>query len=252
MRRRSETVAVLLAALFAAGAAACSSADSTKVSRRGSAHFEVFVRNVSQAGTFTTSAGSPLPVVFAPGVFQVHSEGSQWLGPGSPASPALERLAEDGDVADAVIEAQAEPNVEAGSFGADVLNVSYGDAAIQPGAFARFSFDAETGDRLELGMMWAQSNDVFVATVPGGIALFDGAEPQAGAVGELSLWDAGTEVNQEPGLGDAQAARQPSPNTGASEGGVVTGIVGNVDAMGFSYPPLSATLQVELTSDSGP
>lgn len=247
---RSRTTTLLTATLAAVLALACGSADPEATPRTGSAHFRVFVRNVSQPGTYTTSTGSALDVVFAPGVFQVHGEGAAWLSVGAEASPALERLAEDGDVTDALIEAQAPATVVAGSFGADVLGVSYGEAAIKPGDFAQFLFDAKTGDHLELGMMWAQSNDVFVATAPEGIALFDGAEPRTGVTSLVSLWDAGTEINQEPGLGDAQAPRQPSPDYGAAEGGVVTSVTGNVDAAGFSYPPLSDTLQLEITVEN--
>ena len=37
----------------------------------------------------------------------------------------------------------------------------------------------------------------------------------------IILWDAGTEVNQEPGIGPDQGPRQKAPNTGKAENGVV-------------------------------
>jgi hypothetical protein len=56
-----------------------------------------------------------------------------------------------------------------------------------------------------------------------GIALFDAnGKPIRGDVtSQILLWDAGTEVNEEPGLGPNQAALQPAPNTGPAEHGVV-------------------------------
>ena len=34
---------------------------------------------------------------------------------------------------------------------------------------------------------------------------------------QLSLWDAGTEVNEEPGLGPNQGPRQATPDAGVAE-----------------------------------
>ena len=34
---------------------------------------------------------------------------------------------------------------------------------------------------------------------------------------QLSLWDAGTEVNEEPGLGPNQGPRQKAPDAGVAE-----------------------------------
>jgi hypothetical protein len=46
-------------------------------------------------------------------------------------------------------------------------------------------------------------------------------KPIAGDItSQILLWDAGTEVNEEPGLGPNQAPLQPAPNTGPVEHGV--------------------------------
>jgi hypothetical protein len=37
----------------------------------------------------------------------------------------------------------------------------------------------------------------------------------------MILWDAGTEVDQEAGIGPDQGPRQKGPNTGSAENGVV-------------------------------
>lgn len=38
---------------------------------------------------------------------------------------------------------------------------------------------------------------------------------------QIILWDVGTEVDQEPGIGADQGPRQKAPNTGKAENGVV-------------------------------
>jgi hypothetical protein len=214
-----------------------------------SIRLRVTLTNVSTPDALTTSTGSEVPVMFSAGVFIVHSGEPPWFEPGSAASPGLERLAEDGAIDEALAELEARPGL-ADFFGADDLGVSYDDSPIGPGDAARFIIDARPGDRLEFGMMWVQSNDIFVATYPGGIALFDGGSPRLGDVtSELTLWDAGTEENQEPGLGDAQAPRQPEPGYGTPEDGVITELLDGVDAMGFTYPPLDDTLEVMITAE---
>jgi hypothetical protein len=134
-----------------------------------------------------------------------------------------------------------------GLFGADRANISYNDSPIEPGAEASFVTTARPGDFIELGMMWSQSNDVFVATPPGGVPLFDDSANLVGSLTGLSLWDAGTEVNQEPGAGSTQAPRQSAPGDGTQENGVIQKLVGDRDVMGYQYPPLADTLEVVVT-----
>ena len=71
--------------------------------------------------------------------------------------------------------------------------------------------------------MFGQSNDWFYAPSPNGIALFDNkGNPVNGEVtDQLNLWDAGTEKDEEIGVGPNQGPRQKGPNTGANENGVV-------------------------------
>ena len=69
---------------------------------------------------------------------------------------------------------------------------------------------------LSFATMFVPSNDLFFAPDENGIPLFDETGmPKAGdATQYLMLWDAGTEENQEPGVGANQAQRQSGPNTG--------------------------------------
>ena len=96
---------------------------------------------------------------------------------------------------------------------------------------------------LNLSTMYGQSNDLFYAPERA-IDLFDAkGNPVSGDVTDkFLLWDAGTEVNQAPGLGADQGPRQKAPNTGADENGVVR-LVND----GFTYPNTKDVLKVTIT-----
>ena len=154
----------------------------------------------------------------------------------------LEALAEDGDpgplaesLADLNHGAQAIPD------GAD------GPGPAFPGDAYRFSFSASSGEYLSFATMFVQSNDLFFGPDEDGIALFDErGYPIAGRVTRhIDLWDAGTEVNQEPGVGADQAPRQAGPDIGADEMGVVQLVADSGD--GYTYPPVAATIRVTIS-----
>jgi hypothetical protein len=97
-----------------------------------------------------------------------------------------------------------------------------GPGPIGPGGAYEFSFMAEPGMKLSLAMMFGQSNDWFYAFDADGIHLFDGNNPISGDLtSKLILWDAGTEKDEEIGIGPNQGPRQKGPNTGEDENGVV-------------------------------
>lgn len=87
---------------------------------------------------------------------------------------------------------------------------------IGPGGAYEVELFASPGDRLSFATMFVPSNDFFYAPDEAGIALFDDdGNPISGDVTmQVELWDAGTEINQEPGLGPDQVQRQPGPDTG--------------------------------------
>jgi hypothetical protein len=114
-----------------------------------------------------------------------------------------------------------------------------------PGQAFEVELTASPGDRLSFATMFAQSNDLFFAPGPDGIALFDGDEPVAGDVtAGVRLWDVGTEANQEPGVGNDQAPRQAAPDTGAAEGRPVLTIAERDD--GYQYPAVGDQIRVTL------
>ncbi len=122
---------------------------------------------------------------------------------------------------------------------------------IMPGGSESFSFHAGKGHFLSFATMFGQSNDLFYAPDDHGIALYDdmGNALSGDITDMVHLWDAGTEVNQEPGVGPDQAPRQSGPNTGADENGTVKLITDVND--GFTYPPDNEVINVMIENDGG-
>lgn len=123
--------------------------------------------------------------------------------------------------------------------------------AMGPGSTYSFTFDAGKGHYLSFATMFVQSNDLFYAPSTDGIALYNtSGDPVTGDITVMvDLWDAGTEVNEEPGTGQNQAPRQSGPNTGMTEGGNVVMIADVND--GFSYPMDEDVLKFSLAHDGG-
>jgi len=122
-------------------------------------------------------------------------------------------------------------------------------AFIEPGMSSSFSFEAGKGHYLSFATMFVQSNDLFYAPTATGIALYDAnGNPLTGNVtSQINLWDGGTEVNEEPGVGLNQAPRQSAANTGTAESGTVENITNVSD--GFTYPTDESVIEVTLTHD---
>jgi len=106
---------------------------------------------------------------------------------------------------------------------------------------------AQPGQALSVAWMFGQSNDLFYSN-DRPIALFTaGGKPQAGEMtAQLSLWDAGTEVNEEPGLGPHQGPRQKTPDAGVTES---EGIAHVRDK--YTYPRIMDVLRVTVTPVAG-
>ncbi|AHG89418.1 hypothetical protein J421_1881 [Gemmatirosa kalamazoonensis] len=182
--------------------------------------FTIRVENVSTPATLKLSNGKTAPAPTAPLLWTITDEGNPLFTPGAvDRGQGLERLAEDGNpgvLADYVT-ANLKSVLRNGVAGTPVGDAHAGP--ITPGKAYEFTVAASPGQRLTLAFMFGQSNDLFYAPGPKAIALFDakGQPRVADVTSELRLWDAGTEVNEEPGLGASQAPRQPAPNTGAAE-----------------------------------
>ena len=125
---------------------------------------------------------------------------------------------------------------------------------LMPGDQQEFTFDAGpvilpgAESKLSLVTMLVQSNDLFFGPDENGISLYDnGARALGNVTDQIDLWDAGTEVNEEPGTGPNQAPRQGGPNTGDDENGNVVLVSQNGD--GFTYPDVDELIEVILEAD---
>ena len=206
--------------------------------------FTIRVENVSTPKTLKLSNGSTAPAPTAPLLWTITDEGNPLFTPGQPdRDQGLERLAEDGNpgvLADYIVQ-NLKSVVHSG-----VVTVPSGDKGpgpITPGKAFEFTISAAPGQRLTLAMMFGQSNDLFYAPGPDAIALFDakGKPLTTDITSHLQLWDAGTELNEEPGLGPNQAPRQAAPNTGPAEHGKVMLVKDQ-----FHYPSVREVMRVSV------
>jgi hypothetical protein len=186
----------------------------------------------------------------SPGVWVVHSAGSRPLFTAGMADygDGIEAIAEDGNPS------QLGANLSRldGELAGAVFNTPVGASSagpIVPGSKYQFSFDASPGDALSFATMLAATNDVFFAPKATGIALFDvSGTPVSGDISDqISLWDAGTEANEEPGIGPNTVTNQLAPNTGGGGEGKVQLLSAVND--GFTYPTPSSLLKVSITAE---
>jgi len=122
-------------------------------------------------------------------------------------------------------------------------------APIGPGEAYESPFGAAPGARVSFATMFVHSNDLFYGPGADGIALFDdeGAPISGDVTSQVMLWDAGTEANEEPGVGENQAPRQSGPNTGPADGDDTVRLVSDA----YTYPPVEDVIQVSITHEGG-
>ena len=205
------------------GLASCGS-DKTK-----STVFEVNIENNSSNNLGYISA-------LVNGVFVVHSADAPAYTVGQAArNNGLEAYAEDANAQKLIDSLGQDDKVTLTGI---VDSSRAGEQGVLlPGKNFRFVIAAsDKQDRLTALFKFLESNDVFLGTNSSGVPLFDAAgNPQTGDItSEFTFFDAGTEVNEQPGRGANQPSRQGAENTGTAE----TGTVSPVND-GFSYPPAS-------------
>jgi hypothetical protein len=169
--------------------------------------YSVTLKNKSNQG--------PLMSPLSPAFYALHDSSYQYFTAGNPASAGLERLAEEGNSAVLVTEANS----------AGAMAATAGSAAYGPGSSVSFTVTPTSSKSLlSLAMMIGQTNDVFIGTHPQGVPLLDStgvprsaADVQTDIMRSLAAWDAGTEANEAPGVGPNQAPRQPAANTGPAD-----------------------------------
>lgn len=177
----------------------------------------------------------------APGAWAVHaSDVTPLFMMGSPDfGEGLESLAEDGDPTTLATSLLGKSDVtKSGAFNTPVG--ASGPGVLLPGNSYEFSFEAEEGDYLSFATMLVHSNDLFYSPSEAGIPLFVGGTALTGDItSNIMLYDAGTEVNEEPGVGLHQPARL---NGGEDENGNVM-----IVSDGFTYPTVSSVVKITIT-----
>lgn len=204
--------------------------------------FAIRVENTTQAEAFTASNGVKWSLAFSPGTAVVHTLKAPIFTAGKKdRGQGLEAQSEDGDpstLAKSLVGGKGIKSVA-------VFNTPAGASApgpITPGTAYETTISAVPGDRLSLTLMMGQSNDWFYAPAESGIELFKNGKAISGDISsQMMLWDAGTEVDQEAGIGSNQGPRQKGPNTGKAENGVVRRVQD-----GKTYSNAAAVLRVVI------
>jgi hypothetical protein len=246
MKNRILIISIVLMLVWFFGAQSVVVSAKHERGKAQAAKFKVRIENIASPEGQTASDGTKWPFAVSPGVYVLDSRGDLLSTPGRKArANGLEAQAEDGNPA---VLAQSLENSHHSSTLHGIFNTPVGANApgpLTPGAIYEFTFTATPGMKLSFTMMFGQSNDLFYAPDTA-IALFDAkGQPLSGDItSRLVLWDAGTEVNQEPGIGPDQAPRQKAPNTGQSESQVVAPVHDK-----FTYPKTSEVLRVRVTPE---
>ena len=210
--------------------------------------FTLRVENITKPDAFTASTGVKWSLAFSPGTAVVHTDKAPIFTSGKKdRGQGLEAQAEDGD-----------PSMLAKSLegGKGIKSVvvyntpvgAKGPGPITPGAAYEATISAMPGDRLSITIMMGQSNDWFYAPAESGIELFkDGKAVSGDITSQIMMWNAGTEVDQEPGIGSDQGPRQKGPNTGKAENGVVQKVQD-----GKAYSDATKVMRVTITPVMAP
>lgn len=220
MKRR--TLAIALALLMACYLTQFTVATATR--KIEPTKFTIRVENISNPEGMTASNGEKFPFALSPGMFVLTDKSAALFSEGKPARKnGLEMQAEDGDPSGLVASLMA---MHHSSNLHGVFNTPVGAMAagpIRPGDSYEFTFTATAGMNLFMTQMFGQSNDWFYAPGRNGIALFDskGMPVNGDITDQFYLWDAGTEKDEEIGIGPNQGPRQKGTNTGENENGVV-------------------------------
>jgi len=222
--------------------------------------FTVRVENVAATDYYDDMSSTNGAIWVTPGAYAVHSGSNPVFTAGESASTGLEAQAEAGpptgfDGEDGLVTELSESMevAHAGAFTPDDTVEDPNDPTgevpgappIAPDGAFEFEIEAESGQRLSFASMFVPSNDLFLSPGEDGLALFNDDTPVEGQLTGIELWDAGTEPNQQPGMGEDQAPAQDSPDQGDDEAGVVRAL-SEVDD-GYDYPDASDVHEITVT-----
>ena len=213
--------------------------------------FTVRIENITKPDAFTASNGEKWSLAFSPGVAVVHTDKAPIFSAGKKdRTQGLEAQSEDGDPSMLATSLQGGKGIKSVVVFTTPIGAT-GPGPITPGAAYEVTISATRGDRLSLTTMMGQSNDWFYAPAESGIDLFKNGKAISGDItSQIVLWDAGTEVDQEPGIGPDQGPRQKAPNTGAAEKGVERNA--KDVKYGSAYTKVSSVMRVTITQEKAP
>jgi len=215
------------------------------------AKFTVTMENISAPGSQTASDSSAFDIMLAPGLMIVAQPGYTLFNSGDQASEELEIMAEDGDPAPLKDTLTSEPMVRLVEVIGSEDAVTYDDTPVIPGDVVDLTFIADPGELIGFAMMYGESNDVFLAFSE--LALFDedGVSLSGDLTAQVRLYDAGTELNEEPRLRSNQPMRQENPGDGEAEDGAISELLG-ADSAGYTYPDIPSYLSLKIASEPVP
>jgi hypothetical protein len=193
--------------------------------------FTITVEQLTTEQTLKLPDGSATRAPISPGIAVVHNGANPLFTIGERASAGLQRIAEAGEPEDLIAAVQNMPGIS---------------ATVMFERTDTFTVHTKAGEMLTFATMFGQSNDCFYAPKDGDIALFDddGKPIMGERMIEVVLYDAGTEVNQVPGVGPDQGPRQ-NPMTwrqGELEHATVQPVR---DA--WAYPPTAEVIRVTVS-----
>ena len=170
------------------------------------------------SASVASSTGTATPI--SPGIFLVHQSSDTLFQVNKPDSnQGLERVAEEGNITPLydTMKSWLASDAQLGMFTTPEGASAPGPA--KPGSAYTFEVKAVPGDRLTFVTMYGMSNDWFFGTTPEGIELFDAmGAPITGDVSSmLHIYDAGTELSEELGIGPNTGPQQAAPNTGLAD-----------------------------------
>ncbi|MFB9052880.1 spondin domain-containing protein [Formosa undariae] len=221
----------------------------------GESDFGQGIENISEDGDVTnllayTAENTGVTYPASPGVWAVHDNGTNPLFTEGAVDygNGVEGIAEDGNTAALGASVLSLEGVSQGA----IFNTPVGSSSpgpILPGSSYSFTFDAQVGDHLSFVNMLAATNDVFFGTSDAGIALFNsnGVAVSGDITSNIYLWDAGTEVNEEPAIGPNTVTNQLDGDTGIDETNDVM-LLSNVND-GYAYPAVNSVLKVTITAN---
>jgi hypothetical protein len=138
--------------------------------------------------------------------------------------------------------------------GTQTMKVDGTTGGAGPGAAFEVAFTAGRHQQVSFASMLGQSNDWFFGPNAEGLSLYneDGNPIVGDITDQVYLWDAGTELDQEPAVGDATGPRQPSPEYGAPDPDAMVQRLGQQvtldDGSTFALPPIDAMIRVTLNA----